>query len=123
MDMADDGKKIETFQLFNIFGKMGVNEWKYDLRFHILWPIGSVYGIFTYIYHNQVYTCRRIYHTWIVWVWCSSMFLICPLKGRVTTVSFLEGQLIKLSQINDEEFFHQFLQLMLQKSQTTTWHV
>ena len=31
MDMADDGKKIETFQIFKMFGKMGVNEWKYDL--------------------------------------------------------------------------------------------
>ena len=50
MDMADDGKKIETFQIFKMFGKMGVNEWKYDLRFHILWPIGSVYGIFTYVH-------------------------------------------------------------------------
>ena len=53
MDMADDGKKIETFEIFNIFGKMGVNEWKYDSRFHIWWHIGSVYGIFTYIYHKS----------------------------------------------------------------------
>ena len=26
-------------------------------------PIGSMYGIFTYIYHK----CRSIYHTWILW--------------------------------------------------------
>ena len=30
-------------------------------------PIGSMYGIFTYIYHTNP-KCRWIYHTWILWV-------------------------------------------------------
>ena len=32
-----------------------------------LTPIGSMYGIFTYIYHKKSATCRHIYHKWILW--------------------------------------------------------
>ena len=34
-----------------------------------MFPYGSMYGIFTNIYHKQSTKCRCIYHTWILWVW------------------------------------------------------
>ena len=37
-----------------------------------IYPIGSMYGIFSYVWLHVVDLygiCRYIYHTWILWVW------------------------------------------------------
>ena len=48
-------------------------------------PIGSMYGIFTYIYHKNSAKCRQIYHTWILWVPMSP-----PLFYAQATLSLLD---------------------------------
>ena len=37
-------------------------------------PIGSMYGIFTYNYHEISQMWVNIYHTWIRWVWLGGVF-------------------------------------------------
>ena len=47
-------------------------------------PIGSLYGIFTYIYRKNQPNVA-IYHTWILWEWHGTAVLIC--FGEVSIVT------------------------------------
>ena len=50
-------------------------------------PIGSMYGIFTYIWLKTIGKCREIYNPWILWELKPKNNLAQVEKGALTGVS------------------------------------
>ena len=75
-----------------------------DLGFLKIWSkttfhVGSINGIFTYIYHKNPTKCRQIYHTWMVWAREASRFSDALPGSYVEVLGWFAGKKLSHHQL------------------------
>ena len=58
-----------------------------SLTEHLLYTIGSMYGIFTHIWLISIVSVGKLYHTWTLWVY---LVLIMGLKNHISMLVLRE---------------------------------
>ena len=59
-----------------------------EISSHIGFPIGSMYGMFTYIYCTHQPNVGKEYHTWILWICLIGDFVRIRSHGMKITMEF-----------------------------------